>query len=140
MPHTFYEKDGVLVTDTAFINKNGNQDPIRNITSIEIYENWNFLVFWVMVILALFCLLVGVLIIVIAGIGWVSGIFSCIGVILLLTAKSFAAENSTLELLIGGGGIPQTGMSLPYKDPESRAILSEISKAIGESIANLQKT
>lgn len=138
MATVFYEKNGVTVSDSAFINSAGNQYPIRNITSIEIKEKINSPIG--IIILGGILLAIGIVIINSAGIGIISGILTALGIIFLLGAKTAALNSSKIELLIGGGGTPQTGMSLPFKDPNSKLILDEIAKAIGESISNLQKT
>lgn len=138
MATVFYEKNGVLVSDSAFVNSNGNQYPIRNITSIEIKEKINSPVGLYAFGGLLF--LIGLIIINFSGIGFVSGILVILGVAIIFGAKKAALNSSKIELLIGGGGTPQTGMSLPFKDPNSKLILDEIAKAIGDSISNLQKT
>ena len=63
-----------------------------------------------------------------------------LGVVTAGVAEYFAKQKSTVLLFIGGGGTPQSAISLPLMDPNSKPELDAIANAINISIANLQKT
>ena len=137
MAKVFYEKDGITVTDTVFMNGKGNQYPIRNITSVEIKEKptSSLLAFF-----GGFAIVVGVISIFSTDSIVQSLVTIAVGAGMYVVGSKSGRNSSTIELLIGGGGTAQTGMSLPLHDPSSKTTLDEISKAITESIAHLQKT
>ncbi len=135
----FYEKNGVSVSDTVFNNGSGGQYPIRNISSVEIKETKTSPI-GLIIIGIIFLLIGGSIIAAYKDVGLGGGGLFLLGVFLIAAAKKLALDASKIELFIGGGGTPQSGMKLPLKDPNSRSDLSEITNAINKSIANLQKT
>ena len=138
MSEMFYEKNGVSVSDTVFNNGIEGQFPIRNISSLEIkYQMTSPLL---MIIWGLLLSIIGGGIMYISEVGPVSVGLLIVGILLIVSAKKAALNASKVVLFIGGGGTPQTGMSLSMKDPSSKQELDIISNAINKSIANLQKT
>ena len=138
MAEMFYEKNGVSVSDTVFNNGMGGQFPIRNISSVEIkYQMASPIL---MIVWGLFLSIVGGVIMYVSEVGPVSLVLLALGITLIGVAKKAALNASKILLLIGGGGTPQTGMSLPMNDSNSKTVIDAVTNAINQSIANLQKT
>ena len=138
MAEMFYEKNGVSVSDTVFNNGNGGQFPIRNITSVEIKYLQPSSFFGKFI--GGFFLLVGAVITISSKDITFGVVLIILGVVTAGVAEYFAKQKSTVLLFIGGGGTPQSAISLPLMDPNSKPELDAIANAINISIANLQKT
>ena len=147
MAKTFYDANGISVSDTVFVAPNGDQYPIRNITSVSVRESDNK-----------FLLAIGS---VLTAIGFfmsniqnafaqmappssyyqqgvsTNGILVLLVGIVCLLLWHFTKKNT---LFIGAGGILQKAISYPKSQDEKLQILRDVSKAINESISNLQQT
>jgi energy-coupling factor transporter transmembrane protein EcfT len=127
----FYNAGGVVVTDTTFITPNGDQYPIRNITSVQVREK-NF---WVLLILGIFFLLIGLASLIVNG-NFASAMPSIFLSFILLIYWYFSRE---YILWIGSGGLKQKSITFPKRNKKHLRTLIDIADAINKSIANLQK-
>ena len=127
-----YNLNGVVVTDTAFITPNGDQYPIRNITSVKVRhaeaEHINRIT-----VAAFACWFVWFVSAGTVETSWIGLLVISIPVLL------YWYFGQRYVLLIGSGGVDQTSLSFPKRE-EYLSTLSEIAAAINVSIANLQKT
>ena len=127
----FYKAGGVVVTDTTFITPNGDQYPVRNITSVQVREK-NF---WILLIIGIVFLTVG-LISIIERANLSSAMPSILIGVVFIIYWYFSRE---YILWIGSGGIKQKTITFPKRNKKDLGTLIDISGAINKSIANLQK-
>lgn len=126
----FYNNQSIIVTDTTFVTPNGDQYPIRNITSVQVREK-NY---WIILMAAFVFLLPSLL-----GIANGANLTSTLPGIMMAGAFGIWWYFSRVYILwIGSGGIIQKALSFPKRKSGSLENLIEISKAINQSIANLQ--
>ena len=132
----FYNDGAIVVTDTTFITPNGDQYPIRNITSVQVREK-NY---WILLILGLFFFLPGVIGLIVNSIEG-QKIDSSIQLILMGIIFIVWWYFSRVYILwIGSGGLIQKTLSFPKQNSSDLGRMMNISKAINSSIANLQST
>jgi len=129
----FYNSNGIIVTDTAFITPNGDQYPIRNISSVKVRRNdapnGNKLALAAVALWVLWLLKA-------SPPEGEAAICAFLAMVLVFTYLYFGRR---YVLLIGSGGMDQTSLSFPLRQENYNTLL-EIAAAINASIANLQKT
>jgi hypothetical protein len=133
MSKIFFNRNGMLVDDSKFMHANGDQYPIRNITSVKVREKdekWK--------------LIIGLLLV------GVSIYYATDPVSLDFQYNILAATSGAFFILwwwfsrkyiiwLGTGGMDRPGVVL-RKTRENLDLIRDISTAINESISNLQKT
>ena len=147
----FYSKDNVSVSDTVFTNREGDQFPIRNLSSVSIQS----IVYFKTLLSSIFLLFVGIVSIVFAFNDAFNeknasksrfqpseieySIFNYLHIDnnLLLVSWFFVRK---YRLFIGSAGTLQVGIDFPMWKSGSLQALEDIKSAINESINNLQST
>lgn len=133
MSKIFFNRNGMLVDDSKFMHANGDQYPIRNITSVKVREKnekWK--------------LIIGLLLV------GVSIYYATDPVSLEFQNNILSATSGALFILwwwfsrkyiiwLGTGGMDRPGVVL-RKTRENLDLIRDVSTAINESISNLQKT
>ena len=127
----FYNIGGIVVTDTAFIASNGDQYPIRNITSVQVREDNKM--FWLY--MSMFWYFIG-LVRLLIDLSLVNSLSFFLMGTLLLIYWYFSRE---YILWLGSGGVKQKSISFKKRNKKDLATLNDIADAINKSIANLQK-
>ena len=156
----FYSKDNVSVSDTVFTNREGDQFPIRNLSSVSIKS----IVYFKTLLSSIFLLLVGIVSIVFAFNDALNeknasksrfhpnetqysifdylhidnSIYYFFGLGFLLLISWFFVRK--YRLFIGSAGTLQVGIDFPMWKSGSLQALEDIKSAINESINNLQST
>jgi hypothetical protein len=125
MKKIFYNKNDILVSDTVFIATNGDQYPIRNISSVSVRSIY-YIKF----------LIVAIFFVCTPKIYYDSHFpeTALLGGIPLIVWFSLLKY----QLMIGSGGILQVCIELPMWKLGSLQLLRDIKSAINESINNLQ--
>jgi hypothetical protein len=145
MAKVFYDANGINVSDTVFVAPSGDQFPIRNITSVSVRESDNKMLLGIGGVLTAIGFFMSNIQNAFAQMptpSYQAGV-SMNGVVVLLTgiiclvAWHFTKQNT---LYIGAGGTLQKAISYPKSQDEKLKILKDVSKAINESISNLQQT
>ena len=130
MAMTFYDNNGIKVTDTTFITPEGDQYPIRNITSVQVRQNQKIILLIIAALIFLNTITKGM-----------SAKAEDYVIGFAISAALVAAWWFTRKyiLFIGAGGTLQK--AIVYKRHLANVkILSDVATALNASIANLQKT
>ena len=133
MSKIFFNRNGMLVDDSKFMHANGDQYPIRNITSVKVREKdekWKLIIG---------LLLVGVSIYYAAdpvSLEFQNNILSATSGALFILWWWFSRK---YIIWLGTGGMDRPGVVL-RKTRGNLDLIRDISTAINESISNLQKT
>jgi hypothetical protein len=140
----FYNSAGVVVTDTSFITPNGDQYPIRNITSVKIRKQggrWGW-IFLQVTVTVLFISLIPKETDMASEVPQTLRLFNNLFLLFLVNFICFLIWyfNRRCVLLIGSGGVDQTALSFKRWRKRDVDAIHEIAAAINASIANLQKT
>ena len=133
MSKIFFSRDGMLVDDSKFMHANGDQYPIRNITSVKVREKdqkWKLIIGLLLLGVALYYTANPV-----TGQLENNILLSTSGVIFLL----WWWFSRKYIIWLGTGGMDRPGVVL-RKTRENLDLIRDISAAINESISNLQKT
>jgi len=125
-----YNDNSIVVTDTTFITPNGDQYPIRNITSVQVREK-NY---WILLVIASIFLIPSLLGLVNEG----NLVNTLPGFVMGIAFAIWWYFSQVYILWIGSGGIIQKALSFPKRKSSDLEKLIKISKAINLSIANLQ--
>lgn len=131
MTKMYYQNNGCSISDTVFITPNGDQYPIRNITSVKVRQKD----YWLVLLIGIFFLFLAY------SSGEKNGLTADetkikfgIGIILILIwwyIRKFI-------LWIGSGGIDQEALIYRKVTTGGLKNIHEIYDAINASIANLQ--
>ena len=130
MANIFFEERGLKITDTVLVTPSGDQYPIRNISSVKsqtVQKMW--------------CLVVGVLLVIVGVVSMFQADKGAAGAILIgpmFIAFWWFTKKVILE--IGTGGLPQAVLTVQPASAKNLKFLNEAMSAINESISNLQKT
>jgi hypothetical protein len=147
----FYNSNGIVVTDTAFITPNGDQYPIRNISSVKVRKvgmNGKLLGLFVAVCLLILAFSVRAVSESAPALPSASEVpaalrfFNNALFLLCIVGVSLIIWYflSGYTLLIGAGGMEQAALSFRRWRKHDLNTLRDIAAAINASIANLQKT
>ena len=130
----FYNDGSIEVTDTTFITPNGDQYPIRNITSVQVREK-NY---WILLILGLVFLMPGLIGLTVNFYDGqqINGSIPLILMGLVLIVWWYFSREYILW--IGSGGVIQKSLSFSKRNLKDLERIINIAKAINLSIANLQ--
>ena len=124
MPTIFYEDSGIVVSDTTFILPNGDQYPVRNISSVKVRDKDIVGLLVAGILFASYAIMVG-------------NPYTLVVSLIFFTLWWLTRAN---VLLIGSGGITQEALTFNKREQEKLQLLISIAAAINESISNLQKT
>lgn len=126
-----YHQSDITITDSMFIDRTGDQYPLRNITSVKVRCKIPKQVANVLKFVGFGLTALGIVMVVTIGTDGLS-------VVVIGLAALLAWFTNKVYIELGSGGIKQETYSAPARNPKNWEGAQQVAQAINEAISDMQ--